>query len=222
MNDIQLVVFDMAGTTVKDGGQVPAAFASALSAHGIGVTPDQLTRVRGASKREAVRQFVPEGPDRARVADLAYADFHARLAALYERGVEPIDGAEAVFRTLRAQGVHVALTTGFDRDITALLVNALGWTALVDAVVCGDDVKQGRPAPYLIFHAMEATGVVDVKRVATIGDTTLDLEAGANAGVAWNVGVLSGAHDRARLEQAPHTHILTSVAALPTLWPPVG
>ena len=80
-------------------------------------------------------------------------------------------------------------------------------------------MTEGRPAPYLIFHAMEAAGVVDVRRVATVGDTTLDLEAGANAGVVWNVGVLSGAHDRASLEQAPHTHILTSVAALPTLWP---
>ena len=223
MNDIQLVVFDMAGTTVKDGGQVPAAFTSALSARGIDVTPDQLRRVRGASKREAVRRFVPDGPDRERVAELAYADFRARLAGLYQRGVEPVDGAEDVFRMLRANGVRVGLTTGFDRDITTLLLDALGWTRdTVDAVVCGDDVAQGRPAPYLIFHAMEASGIGDVRRVAAVGDTTLDLAAGSNAGVSWNIGVLSGAHDRASLEKAPHTHILTSVAALPTLWPPVG
>jgi len=223
MNDIQLVVFDMAGTTVRDGGQVPAAFVSALSAYGIDVPPEQLTRVRGASKREAILQFVPDGPDRARVADAAYAAFRARLTVLYARGVEPIAGAEDVFRTLRAKGVRVALTTGFDRDITTLLLHALGWTRdTVDAVVCGDDVKQGRPAPYLIFHAMEATGAADVRRVAAVGDTTLDLAAGANAGVAWNIGVLSGAHDRTTLEQAPHTHILGSVAEVPALWPALG
>jgi phosphonatase-like hydrolase len=110
----------------------------------------------------------------------------------------------------------VALTTGFDRDVTALLLTALRWDRdVVDAVVCGDDVRQGRPAPYLLFHAMEATGVANVRQVANVGDTTLDLSAAQNAGVRWSIGVLTGAHERARLESAPHTHIVASVADVP-------
>ncbi len=89
---------------------------------------------------------------------------------------------------------------------------------MVDAVVCGDDVSQGRPAPYLIIHAMEATGTTNVRRVANVGDTALDLKAGYNAGVGWNIGVLSGAHDRQLLERTPHTQLLPSVAALFSLW----
>jgi phosphoglycolate phosphatase-like HAD superfamily hydrolase len=85
-------------------------------------------------------------------------------------------------------------------------------------VICGDDVAQGRPAPYLIFHAMEVTGVISVSRVANIGDTRLDLQAGRNAGVRWNIAVLSGAHRQEQLAQAQPTHLLTSVAAVPTLW----
>ena len=78
-----------------------------------------------------------------------------------------------------------------------MLLGRLGWAeGIVDAVVCGDDVTRGRPAPYLIFRAMEATGASSVHKVASVGDTTLDLQAGYNAGVRWNVGVLSGAHDR--------------------------
>jgi GNAT superfamily N-acetyltransferase len=113
----------------------------------------------------------------------------------------------------------VALNTGFDRETTDLLLAALGWAGgTVDAVVCGDDVPQGRPAPYLIFRAMEAVGATDVQRVAVVGDTVLDLQAGYNAGVGWNIGVLTGAHDRKTLEAAPHTHILASVAEVPGLW----
>ena len=89
---------------------------------------------------------------------------------------------------------------------------------MVDAVVCGDDVPRGRPAPYLIFHAMEATGASDVHKVANVGDTILDLQAASNAGVRWNIGVLSGAHDRELLEREPHTHILASVAEVVTLF----
>jgi len=219
MKELALVVFDMAGTVVKDRGEVPASFTSALEAHGLSVSPEELAAVRGSSKREAIRQLVADRPEPAILAGRVYASFRERLMERFrEKGVEAIEGAEAVFAWLRSRGVGVALNTGFERDVTALL-RALKWDQrVVDAVVCGDDVRQGRPAPYLIFHAIEAVGAADVRAVANVGDTLLDLMAGANAGVRWNVGVLSGAHGRRVLERAPHTHLITSVASLPDLW----
>jgi phosphonatase-like hydrolase len=119
---------------------------------------------------------------------------------------------------LRDRGVRIVLNTGFDRVITDLLMSALGWTrGVVDAVVCADDVAQGRPAPYLIFRAMEATGTRSVHRVANVGDTIRDLQAGSNAGVRWNIGVLSGAHSAEQLRRVPHTGLIPSVRALPGL-----
>lgn len=220
MDGVELVIFDLAGTTVEDRGEVTDAFAGALAEHGIEVTREQLDGVRGSSKRQAVLGFVPEGPGRESRAAAVYAAFREHLARRYESGgVRPVPGAAETFRALRERGVRVALNTGFDRETTALLLGALGWGGgTVDAVVCGDDVKRGRPAPYLIFRAMEAAGAVSVHRVASVGDTTLDLRAGYNAGVRWNVGVLSGAHRRPALEAAPHTHLLPSVAELLGLW----
>jgi len=216
MNEVKLVIFDMAGTTVNDGGEGADAFNSALKDHGLTATPRQLAEVRGRSKRQAVLHFIPEGPDRNRRAEAVYASFCGHLERRYRTdGVQPVAGAERVFQRLREQGVRVALTTGFDREITGLLLEALHWKeGVADAVICGDDVKQGRPAPYLIFHAMEATGAVDVRQVANVGDTVSDLRSARNAGVGWNVGVLSGAHDRRQLEEAPHTHIVPSIAGL--------
>jgi phosphonatase-like hydrolase len=215
-----LVVFDLAGTTVRDQGQVPAAFTAALLEQGIDVTPEQIAGVRGSSKREAIRHFIPPGPDQARRAEEAYLSFQACLRRLFrEEGVSPVSGAEATFGWLRARGVRIALNTGFDSVITGLLLFALRWPKVADAVVCGDDVPRGRPAPDLILRAMELTGVKDPALVVNVGDTTLDLEAGSQAGVRFNVGVLSGAHDRGRLEKAPHTHLLADVGELPSLWP---
>ncbi|HEX8772472.1 MAG TPA: phosphonatase-like hydrolase [Pyrinomonadaceae bacterium] len=220
MNELKLVVFDLAGTTVKDSGQVSDAFTAALAEHDIEITPEQLSGVRGSSKRQAVLHLIPEGPGKERRAEQVYASFRERLTERYRvDGVEPMEGAEQIFRWLRAEGMRVALNTGFDRDITALLLKALGWDEeVLDAVVCGDEVRRGRPAPYLIFHAMEATGTTGVRGVANVGDTVLDLEAGHNAGVRWNIGVLSGAHDRQLMERAPHTHVLQSITELRDLW----
>jgi phosphonatase-like hydrolase len=220
MNELKLVVFDLAGTTIKDNGQVSDAFTSALSKHEIEFTPDQLSCVRGSSKREAVLSFIPEGPERARRAESVYDSFRERLAELYRTGgVEQIAGAESIFHRLRTEGVRVALNTGFDRDITELLLRSLNWNdSIVDAVICIDEVREGRPAPYLIFHAMEATATTSVRQVANVGDTVLDLRAAHNAGVSWNIGVMSGAHDRRLLESAPHTHLLPSIKELQNLW----
>ncbi|MFW8746091.1 HAD hydrolase-like protein, partial [Mesorhizobium japonicum] len=86
-----------------------------------------------------------------------------------------------------------------DDDVALPMLDALGWTTgqhgLLDAVVTTSDVRAGRPAPYLIHHAMELTGVADVRRVLAAGDTIVDLQAARNAGVI-TVGVLSGALDR--------------------------
>lgn len=213
MSHPALVIFDMAGTTVEDKGQVPDAFAAALAANGITVSPEAITRVRGASKRQAIRSLLP--PSEAGHADQIYADFCADLERRYRYEVASIPGAEDVFGDLRTKGSKVALTTGFDREIALLLMSSLRWTrTTIDALVCGDDVANGRPAPDMILLAMQLTGVGDPARVANVGDTTLDLESAARAGVRWNIGVLSGAHPREALAKAPHTHIIASVAEI--------
>ena len=74
------------------------------------------------------------------------------------------------FAWLRKQGVQVALNTGFDREITDLLLDALRWrSGVVDAVACGDEVRRGRPAPHLIFRCMELTETLSVHEVAVLG-----------------------------------------------------
>src|SRR5205085_1989531 len=123
---------------------------------------------------------------------------------VFTREAEPVPGAMEAFAWLKAHDIRLALNTGFDRDITEILLDALGWRSLADTVICGDDVPQGRPAPYMIFRAMEATSTIDVRHVLNIGDTVSDLQAAHNAGVAVSVGVLSGAHTREQLEREPH------------------
>ena len=219
MNKPKLVVFDMAGTTVVDDGQVPQAFTAALAVHGIAVGPGDILGVRGAAKRQAILDLLPPGAGRERRAERVLASFREHLARLYQGNVREIPGAAGVFGWLRGRGIRVALNTGFDRDTAKMLLEALGWNGrTVDAVVCGDDVARGRPAPDMILRCMELTGVANAKSVANVGDTMLDLQAAHNAGAGWNIGVLTGAHERELMAGQSHTHLLASVAELPALF----
>ena len=217
-----LVVTDLMGTTLRDDGAVLPAYRAAFAECAIPFTEDELAAKRGAHKLSlftefAARRYAAEDASKRGAAALEIFEKQLRHF-LATGGGTPIDGAEAAIRRIRAAGIKVALTSGFDRGLIADIVTHCGWGELFDAIVYPDEVPAGRPAPYLIFQAMQKTRVEPVARVATIGDTALDLRAGTNAGAGWVIGVLSGAHDAATLGKTPHTHLLPSIADLPALF----
>lgn len=217
---IRLVVLDVGGTIVEDRGDVPQALSSALSHYGIESSAEEIRKRRGASKREIVRYFVekqaPTAANHDQLVASIYEEFSSNLMEAY-RSVPPIAGAEKAIQQMRRDAYLLATTTGFDRAITTSIFRRLGWEQYFAASICSNDVTQGRPAPFMLFHAMEAAGVNNVAEVIAIGDTPLDLQAGTNAGLRAVVGVLSGASNAETLRREPHTHIVRSVADLPAL-----
>lgn len=222
-----LAALDMAGTTVDEGGLVYDVLESTVAdAAGKPVPHDLLQQWKGTSKREAIQGLL-RGLDQEPTAtqvDTIFDGFGERLVSAYrETPPQPFPGVLEMFAALRAQGVKVALQTGYSAEIAAAILDGLGWTVgpgagdTVDAVITSDLVAASRPAPYLVFRCMESTGVQDVRRVLVAGDTPNDLGAGTNAGAGFVVGVATGsfAHDQLAIE--PHTHLLPSTAALPSL-----
>jgi phosphonatase-like hydrolase len=218
----ELVVTDFAGTAMKEEGSVLVAYRLALAEYDIPFTEEDLAARRGASKRAVFQELAARTREPAQasvVAEQALAAFEDALWREYESGpVHEIEGAQAAVAALRAAGVKVALTSGFDRGVVDLLVRRLGWAELFDRVYASDDAPAGHPAPYLIYRAMIDLGVHDVGRVAVVGDTPLDLQAASNARAGWIIGVLSGAHGLETLGATPHTHLLPSIASLPKLF----
>jgi phosphoglycolate phosphatase len=221
MTAISLAVLDLAGTTVQDDGAVEAAFVDALAAVDAGPGtpgyPDRLAYLRrtmGRSKIEVFRAVLGDeaGAQRANVAfEAAYGD---RVAS---GAVQPIPGAAAALATLRRAGVRVCLTTGFSPATLDALLGALGWRDAVDLALAPGLGIRGRPHPDLVLHAVLRLEIDDVRGVAVAGDTANDLLAGTRAGASVVAGVLTGAHGRAELAAAPHTHLLDSVADFPAL-----
>lgn len=235
MNSVQLVVFDMAGTTVKDADEVMACFLAAAAATGLEAEAAQVNPMMGWPKKRVFQtlwaaQIGEQHPHYATQVEASYQRFKAVLEHHYQtQPVEPTEGCLEVFEWLRSRQIKVALNTGFYREVTDIILHRLGWDRGLDhqyvgrsenpiqASITPSEIYQneGRPAPYMIQKAMYLLGVKDPQTVIAIGDTPADLEAGINAGCRWALGVTNGTHSQAELAQHSNHGLLTSLQALP-------
>lgn len=224
MPEIRLVACDMAGTTIDEHGDVYRALRQCVEETGASVDEQDLQAYMGADKVEAITALLRLGghePDETTVQS-CFERFRVLLRQFYQQNPPvALPGVEAALQSLKAQGIKVALTTGFSRDVAEPLLASLGWGVgeeqLLDAVVCSDEVAAGRPYPYMIHRAMERTGVKDVRSVAVAGDTVVDAQAGAAAGAGLVCGVLTGKLSVQDFVDTGATKVIDSVAVLPQL-----
>jgi len=232
MPSYELVIFDMAGTTVRDQNEVQTCFLQAAKNTDVQTTADQILGMMGWSKRLVFETLLTEqlGGDSVELqsrVDAAYDEFRKVLEHHYQTAnVVPTDGALECFDWLRAQGIAICLTTGFYRVVTDIILGRLGWDeglddqyvgtqdTIVQASVCSEDVPEGRPAPHMIQRAMKLMGVTDPKQVVKVGDTPSDLQAGDRAAVGLNLGVTNGTHTIEQLQPHPHDALIGSLHEL--------
>lgn len=216
MLPFDLAVFDVAGTTVRDEKFVALAFQSALTKFGHDIEMEKLDAVMGLAKPVAIGIVLDMDPESDAVLEIFEA-FREEMVRFYQEDdrVEPIPGAVEVFNFLRENGVKVALDTGFDREITDIILGRLGWDETVlDSSITSDEVKQGRPHADMIQALMVEFRIPSAKRVIKIGDTVSDIGEGRNAGCGLVIGVLSGTDTEEILAAESPDLILGSVAEM--------
>lgn len=220
---VELIVFDIAGTTVRDNDEVLLCFRQACRQTGITAGDDALNALMGVSKLEVFHilwraQLGDEAADVAERAEESYRVFREILEHYYlTQPVEPTEGALEVLAWCRSKGIRTALNTGFYRHVTDLILERLGWRVgeTVDFVIASDEVPAGRPQPFLIQAAIRALGVSGPEAVVKIGDTPVDLAEGRNAGCLLSLGLTNGTHTHEQLAALDNDGLLPSLAALP-------
>ncbi|WP_460800731.1 phosphonatase-like hydrolase [Microbacterium sp. GXF6406] len=219
MTAIELVVFDMAGTTVRDEGVVEQAFQRAAERTGVADRmpwDEALQYVRDTMGMSKVDVFTHLAGGDIAAATAATAQFEGAYAELIaEQGAAEVPGAADTIRALRDAGITVALTTGFAPTTRDALLDALGWRDLVDVALSPADAGRGRPAPDLILTALLRTATSSVQAVAVAGDTSSDVLSGRRSGAGFVAGVLSGAHGAEALLAAGADAVLDDVTAMP-------
>ena len=236
MGKVSMVMFDLSGTTVYDDTGVRDCLYKAAVEFSLDTTPDEILLNMGTNKIHLYQFLISRSQGR----DLKIEDFEKirdpetfeeaktifdRYTEImidhYRKGVREVPGAVDTFRWCQERGIKVATDTGFHRDVTTAIMDGLGWVkdGLVDIAVDVEHVpgERGRPAPFMIYHAMSELDVQNVHEVIKVGDTPADMLEGHNAGCRGIIGVLSGPRPVEAWGRYWHTHVIPSVAELPEL-----
>lgn len=214
---IELVIFDMAGTVINENNMVYKTIQQAINSFGYDVILDVvLEHSGGKEKRQAIKDTLINS-------DLVYSeetidDIHLKFKELlsdaYLNGdISFFPEVQMVIMTLRAQNIKVAFNTGYSRAVLDVLVDKIPIHIPQDAdmIVCADDVANQRPFPDMIEMICESL-VVKPEHSIKVGDSTIDIEEGKNAGVKYTIGITTGAHTRAQLQSANPDFIIDNLS----------
>jgi phosphonatase-like hydrolase len=207
-NNIRMVVFDMAGTTVNENNVVYKTLRIAINQAGFDFTLDQvLEQGAGKEKKQAIRSILSVYADieEAELTDKIYKNFFEQLTEAYNREeILPQNNAAELFAELKKRGIISILNTGYDRTTAQSIVDKLGWKEGedFDGLVTATDVGRNRPEPDMILFAMKQFNLTDASEVVKVGDSAIDIEEGRNAGCGLSIGITTGAHTADQLQTA--------------------
>jgi phosphonatase-like hydrolase len=217
---VKLVVFDIAGTTLKDDSNVTAILKKVLARFGHDFPAETIDPLMGYEKSYAIAQLLEQSknvtkPVSEQLVTAIHKAFIADIISFYEQEeLTSLPNVEETFYQLKQSGIKVGINTGFSRGIADVIIRKLGWEKnnLIDKLVASDEVTKGRPYPHMIKMIMESTGVDNPLEVAKVGDTEVDIHEGQNAGCRFVIGVTTGTFTRNELETYHPTHIVDDIA----------
>lgn len=223
----QAVVFDVDGTLITGSGANLQSLTTAVrDLFGLTVTVDyvdELPLINGVLVRGWVDSQFLEHLTRLAGHDYAAAGPSLRRAYVTQyvtdlaNGADPgriIPGVEGALRTLRSQGVALAMATGNSTEVARAKMNAHG---LGDLFAYDPNLGFGDTHPHrTAIGAAAVAGVHPADQVYLVGDQASDMTS-ARANNAVAVGVLTGACTEAELIDAGAHTVLASVNGLPHL-----
>ncbi|MFF7970099.1 HAD-IA family hydrolase [Streptomyces sp. NPDC007905] len=191
-------VFDVDGTLVDTNHLHVVTWWEAFRQAGHHVPMHAIHRAVGLGSTDLIAHLLGEDRDKDQDAGLSAA--HTSLYGQYFDRLPALPKAGELLRRLRRDGWTVVLATSASGAELGALRRAIDADEVISGTASAEDVREGKPAPEPVEHALELAGA-PASRSVFVGDTVWDMRAGTQAGVRC-VGLLSGGIPRADLEEA--------------------
>lgn len=209
----ELVIFDLDGTLLDTIGDLAVACNAVLALRGLPQhSYEEYCHFVGNGIMRLVERALPEELRTPYTVAAVRADFVKYYTEHIDTYTKPYEGVPELMTELVRRGIRVAVASNKFQAGTEKLVR-LFFPGVDFAAVFGQ--REGvplKPDPAVVGEILARTGV-DGERVLYVGDSGVDMQTAAAAGVR-SVGVTWGFRDRAELVGAGAQHIVDRPAEI--------
>jgi pyrophosphatase PpaX len=197
MATLRTVLFDLDGTLIDSIRLILDSYHHTLSQHKLPARSDE-DWLKGVGTPLHV-QFSEwrELPETLEAMIATYREYNLKH---HDRMVTVYPGVLEAVREIKAAGLQTGLVTSKNRQGALRGLNLVGLEALMDVLVCCDEVTNPKPHPEPVEKAVELLGA-DPSTTLYVGDSVHDMVSGRAAGVK-TAAALWGPFGRAHLEGA--------------------
>jgi HAD superfamily hydrolase (TIGR01509 family) len=174
------VIFDCDGTLVDSEPLARTAWERALLPYGYALTDADAEASVGLPYPRVHAYFAARAALPG--ADAFWTEFTSQLFTLIDSDLVPFPDAIAAARALRTRGVPLAVASSSPRERLQRTLGRAGLLDAFDAVVSGDEVEHGKPAPDMFLLAASRLGVPPHTCVV-VEDSPPGVQAGIAAGM---------------------------------------
>ena len=177
------IIFDLDGVLCRTDRYHLAAWRTLAGRLGIALPPDAAERTRGVGRMESLDIVLGErSKDFTREQKRALAEeknalYREYLAHLTPADAEPL--ARETLTELRRRGIKLAVASS-SRN-APLIIEKLGFTTLLDAVIDGSMISRSKPDPEVFLKAAAALALPPA-RCAVVEDAQSGIEAARRGG----------------------------------------
>ena len=207
---MKLAILDLDGTLVDTNYQHALAWYRAFRDHELVLPVWRLHRHIGMGGDQLVAALAGDEVEREHGDAIRDSEKHHYMQMIGE--VEPMRAARELVAELHRRGLAIVLASSAKQDEVDHYLDLLDVRELADGWTTAADVQATKPAPDLVYAALECAGT-PASQATMVGDTPWDAHAASRAHVE-TVAVMTGGFSREELAEAGACAVFESVAEL--------
>ncbi len=197
MPALHTVLFDLDGTLIDSVRLILDSYHHTLATHGLPPRTDEEWLAGVGTPLFA--QFAAWQHD-TRMLEMLIATYREYNLKHHDRMVTVYPGVVDVVQSLKDRGIATGLVTSKNRSGAVRGLTLAKLEALMDVLVCADEVDNPKPHPEPVEKAVRLLGA-EPRSTVYVGDSIHDMRSGRAAGV-HTAAVLWGPFGRSHLEGA--------------------
>ena len=208
---LKLIIFDLDGTLMNAYKAVELSLNFTLCSLGLPIqNKDTIRRSVGWGDRNLLQRFLP--PSNIEKALRIYRRHHSQALKV---GTKFLPGAKALLEKLFRDNYLLAVASNRPTKFSLIALNHLKIRKYFDYILCADKLKQGKPHPEILKQILQKLNV-SLDESLYVGDMTIDVETGNNAGVK-TVAVLTGSSSIQEINRKKPFKVIKNISKLTSI-----